>query len=174
MRKLVISFALLFLAFGQVFATETDELMIQAHKIMENSKIGPYVYYGFTETDKPRLRNIEIVDNQLIVQLNTNIVYMDILAYSGPLDSSARLVTKQIAAHFVRDFFNLTDNVERVIFEIWAPIYIDKYGNVDDFCLGKLAMDRQTYNKVNWDMASIDIIANLLESAWIEKITLRD
>lgn len=174
MRKLLISFAILFLAFGQAFATETDELIIQAHKIMENSEIGPYVYYGFTETDKPRLRNIEIADDQLFVQLNTNIVYMDTFAYMGPLDTSARFVTKQIAAHFVKDFFDITDHIERVIFEVWAPVYIDKYGNVDDVYLGQLEMDKQTYNKVNWDMANIDIITNLLEEVWVEKITLRD
>lgn len=174
MRKLLISFAILFLAFGQAFATETDELIIQAHKIMENSEIGPYVYYGFTETDKPRLRNIEIADDQLFVQLNTNIVYMDTFAYMGPLDTSARFVTKQIAAHFVKDFFDITDHIERVIFEVWAPVYIDKYGNVEECPVGRLSMDRITYNKINWEMASLNIIADLFEEQWNDHIAIRD
>ena len=149
-------------------------ILAEVEDIFVRSEIGGYVYAGFEQTERPRVRSAELNGTEVHIQFNTNLVGHGQKAYTLPVEAAARQVTKQAMAYVIKELFELSPAIDKVLVEVWAPVYIDKYGNVEEHHVGSLSMARSTYRKVNWEMASIDIIAGLFAETWTSVTAQRD
>lgn len=166
MRKLTIALIVLLLLFSQVIAQSNDDIYTAVLQVLKEAQIGEFVRIGSSIIEKPRLKETRLDDDILVVSLNSNVIDSDAKAYSLPLSPKIRMSAKESVATFIKDLFEIAPEINEVRVEIWLPIYIDEFGNVDDVLAGELSMDKQTYTKINWKMASLQIVANLLQENW--------
>lgn len=155
---------------SQVIASSKDMSEVVKSLMDSSTEISANVYIGGQANDEHRLRWASLEENVLTVSINADVIYMakaySLTDYMIKFDGWAKMVTKQIAAYYVRDLFKLDDSILKVVFEIWIPIYVDRYGNIEEQPAGTFYMERDTYDKVVWDNITVQMIADLFEDDW--------
>lgn len=169
-KTVVFLFLVVILGLSIDVAANSSDMSDVVKELMDKSTIGANVYVSGERQEEHRLRRATLKDNVLTVSINSDVIYMS-KAYSltDPMfrfDGWAKKVSKEIAAHYVRELFSLEHSIYEVVFEIWIPVYVGRYGNIEMQLAGVCSMGRSTYEKIIWDNIMISMVADLLEDDW--------
>jgi len=119
-----------------------------------------------TNTGKLRIRNIEKSENRILINLNEDVVGFKKNAYKEKLSAGAKRKFKEHVASFIKNLFENYTGLEKVEVRFWVPIFIDKYGNTEDKIAGAVYMDRETFEKINWEKITQSMVIELFKENW--------
>lgn len=119
----------------------------------------------FERQQKSRLRSVSMSEGTLELALNEDLVNVE-NAYRGRLTIGAPTQFKSNASKIIRQLFAFYPEADVVKIEVWVPVFVDDYGNIEEREIGTISMDRNTYRQINWDTIRTEMIVEHLNDEW--------